>query len=147
MGFRWLCYGLALTLVMQGLTLAAERVAPGGHFHLASPVAPADDDDDDDDDHHDNHHHDSGHFHAAIAHHEHAPDDAGVVYVDEGHATTPEAAIALKRLTLDQEQLSSIAPPPGVTADVGAPFVPRVRAFRSHVADPLEPPPRLSAPE
>jgi hypothetical protein len=140
---RWLCYGIALALVMQGLTVAVERVARG-HFHLASLAAHAHDDDDDDDDgdHHGGHHHDSGHFHSAIGHHAHAPQENGVVYVDEGTATTPDAAITLKRLTLDQEQLSLIIPGAGLTAETGAPILLRVPVFRSHVADPLEPPPR-----
>jgi hypothetical protein len=134
---RWLCYGIVLALVMQGLTLAVERVAPGGHFHLASLAAHAHDDDDGDGDHHD-----SRHFHSAIGHHEHAPQENGVVHVDEGSATTPDAAITLKRLTLDQEQVTRIVPPAGLTAATGAPILLRAPAFRSHVADPLEPPPR-----
>lgn len=155
-GARCLCYGLALALVIQCLTIAAERVAPSGHFHLAALAAHAHDDDDHDGDdhdsahhdadhHHGDHHHATSHFHTAIGHHEHAPQDHGVVYVDEGTATTTKAAITLKRLALDQEQLSTITPPPHVPAESGAPLLLRARAFRSHVADPLEPPPRLSA--
>ena len=139
---RWIACCLALSLVFQGLGVAVQRAAQGGHFHVA-PLAHHEHDDDDDDDH--DHHH-AGHFHAAIGHHEHEANDKGVVYVDVGHASLSiEFATVLKRLALDQELLAEVVLPPGVIVESRAPLVDSPHAVRTHVAEPLEPPPRPSS--
>jgi hypothetical protein len=134
---------MALSLAVQGLTVAAQRIAQGGHFHVA-PLAEHAHDTHDDDDDHDHDHLAVGHFHAAIGHHEHAAHESGVVYVDDDHAHSGiEHPTPLKRITLDQE-LAVFAAPPSPRIEAG---MPRDRArlvFRSHVAEPLDPPPRLS---
>ena len=147
---RWICCCLTLTLVVQGLTVAAERVAKHGHVHIASVADHAHDAGDDDDDDHDHGHdadphHGEGHFHASIGHHEHDPHDNSVVIVEDADtASGLPMATVLKRLALDQEQLAAITVPPSARGAGDAPAVPTARAFPSFVADPLEPPPRLS---
>ena len=137
---RWIVCCLAVTLVAQGLTLAAQRVLPGGHFHVAAAGHHHENDD------HDHHHAGAAHFHAAIAYHSHQPQQADVVYIDDDHpaSSSIELSLALKRLVLDQEQLAATAVPLGPVVQERTPLPSPRPAIRSHVAEPLDPPPRSS---
>jgi hypothetical protein len=133
-------------LTLQGLGVAVQRVSQGWHFHLAAlahhghAAGDHDDDDDDDDDHHE-----SAHFHAALGYHAHEPQDKDVVYVDDGHVSFGmEASSVLKRLALDQELIADAGSAPRTLVENTAPFVRAPRLMRSHVAEPVEPPPRRS---
>lgn len=142
---------LVIGLPLQGLGVAAERIAARAHVHLDAVGAP-----------HEHGHHDHGHDHAhdhahghdhpveAAAHaHAHAADDhhhgaaaAGVLYLDAGPAA-PEPAQAPHRGIADLETLTD---PPAVAAlssrvPGAAPRAPGGR-FRSHTGTPLERPPR-----
>jgi hypothetical protein len=135
---RWLACCVAFSLVVQGLTVAAERIAPRGHFHFASLLNDHYDDDDDD------HHRHGGHFHAGIGYHEHEAHDRSVVYVDDGHDSSRiETGATLKRLALDHEQLAAVPAIGPTSALTEAPFLLLARALHSHAAEPLEPPPRM----
>lgn len=140
---------LVIGLPLQGLGVAAERIAARAHVHLDAVGAP-----------HEHGHHDHGHDHAhghdhpveAAAHahaHAHAADDhhhgaaaAGVLYLDAGPAA-PAPAQAPHRGIADLETLTD---PPAVAALLSrvpgaAPRAPGGR-FRSHTGTPLERPPR-----
>ena len=152
-GLVLLCIGL------QSVLLPAQRTHAQAHFHLGASRANEDaghhsgaanqsaaihrDQADDDDDAEEA---DRDHHHIQIGNHTHAIDRDDVVYVDEGDSDASSAATqGLKRASLDFDGIWPSTTAFVATAPRQAHACAMTPSYRSHVAPPLERPPRPDA--
>lgn len=144
---------VAFCLPVQGFAIAMERVSRAGHFHVQASADHghdrSDNHDDDGDDDHDHApqapggHHGHHHQHSSIEHHTHETVDAGVVYVADDLSLTGAGKAGLpKRVCLDQETVVARLVASSAVTTVPARCDGAACAFQSHIAEPLERPPR-----